>query len=141
MHPHKEEICRWANSPEGTKVWRKSYDDWDLFDNPIWDRNKIYITNNEWAELRKAQVDGKQLQYEDINGEWKDDKFTLEKSKYYTIEQWRIKPKKLTYKWQWLYKDASGKWRITYHHHERFNSNIFTEIQKWEPSKRLKNEN
>ncbi len=64
---HKKEIERWANCPDGTKVWVRGNGDskgWFLFESidVIWNKNFIYIVDDEYAELRKAEADGKTIQ-------------------------------------------------------------------------------
>ena len=59
--------------------------------------------NDEWAELRKAQVDGKQLQF---NAEHKQSSWEYKvlsvNPPIGTPEDWRVDPKKL-YEWQWIF--------------------------------------
>ena len=96
MHSHVDEIKYWAEHPNRTKVWIKSSNDtsWKLSDSCIaWFSSSKYIVDDEWAELRKAQADGKQLQckYEDSN--WINCTLTLEEIKNYgNNKEWRIKP-------------------------------------------------
>ncbi len=60
---HEKEIKYWAEHADNTKVWSKSINtenaNWWLDENPIWNsKGHIYIVDNEWAELRKANADG-----------------------------------------------------------------------------------
>ena len=58
--------------------------------NPIWEPNFTYIINDEYVEFRKAQAEGKQLQWQDnYHKVWECgfiNKFTL------TLNRYRIKP-------------------------------------------------
>lgn len=60
---HEKEIIRWAKSPEGTKVWFKlhDYDDkWRLEESRVkWSEDVDYVVNDDYATIRKAQIDGK----------------------------------------------------------------------------------
>ena len=62
---HEKEIKYWAKHPDGTKVWHKyTHEDklWELEEFTYWKKDEIYIIDDEWAKLRKAQVDGKTIQ-------------------------------------------------------------------------------
>jgi len=106
--PHKDEIIRWANSPEGTMVWYKDFGHWIITDNPSWDSGTLYIVDDEWAELRKAQADGKQLQR--FSGTWVDED-TLNMGTFEEPKYWRIKPEGV-YEWQWIImnNDSNSYW-------------------------------
>ena len=68
---HKNEIMRWANSPEGTRVWIKQEDGiWSKPYVPTWKKDSTYIVDDEWAEIRKAFFDNKTIQF--LNEEWED---------------------------------------------------------------------
>lgn len=56
---------KWGESPEGTKIWMKCCDDceWGLNNHFNFEPDCVYVIDNEWAELLKAQIDGKQLQF------------------------------------------------------------------------------
>ena len=138
-HPHHKEICYWAEHPVGTRVWVKDGVDskWYLLEShPDWFKSFIYVVNDEWAELRKAQIDGKQLQFKNID-------YTLED--YFLdntlVSDWRIKPEEPEYEWQWICKDKQGYFSITEHHYsdEIFELMEFMDweiFEKYEPSKR-----
>lgn len=57
---HKDEIVRWANSPEGTKVWYKRLynSKWVLCSYASWRSNYTYIVNDRQSEDRKKLADG-----------------------------------------------------------------------------------
>lgn len=105
---HKEEIVRWANSPDGTKVWEKLNSGWHLSTYPAWSPNVPYIVDDEWAELRKAQADGKQLQYCDIYNKWVDrvlDVSYMNTTSSSILSRWKIKPEP-------VYEDKMTKGQI-----------------------------
>ena len=99
---HEDEIQYWGSHPDGTKVWSKEGGEWELSEGaPAWLPEGQYIVDNDWAELRKAQADGEQLQYH-LNGrEWKDS--TIRRVDYVVgntkPENWRIE---VEYEYQWL---------------------------------------
>ena len=104
---HKEEIKYWAEQPDGTRVWCHedgNIEYWKLLCcSPEWFPQNIYIVDNEWATLRKAQSEGKQLQLS-ITGEvWKDKELTYSRMPLDEPEWWRIKPEEPVYEYQWLY--------------------------------------
>jgi len=107
---HGKEIKYWAEHPDGTRVWQRTDDigsEWELNLFPKWHETFHYIVADEWAELRKAQEDGKQLQ-------WKGSDAVLG---YYSmhntnIEDWRIKPdepEEPVYEYQWIYRIPTDK--------------------------------
>ena len=59
-HPHRKEIIKLANADFGTKVWCQMplNKTWDILNTPSWNPNCVYIVDNEYAELRKAEHDG-----------------------------------------------------------------------------------
>lgn len=90
---HINEMKRWADAPDGTRVWFKDVDDlsWDTTLMPLWVESCIYIVDDEWAELRKAQADGKQLQVYQNMVKWVDDRLVYSDLSSSTPERWRIK--------------------------------------------------
>ena len=97
---HKKEIIRWASSHNNTQVWYKfkqpiagNDDKWYLTTYcPSWRSDCHYVVDDEWAEIRKAVIDGKTIQKETKRG-WVDIKFTkktLTKNK--NVNKYRIKP-------------------------------------------------
>ena len=108
MHSHAEEIKYWADYPDRTRVWHRHKEKklWVLTSSPSWFKDRIYIVDNEWSELRKAQADGKQLQFKYGNSPWIDGTLTLEEIKNYgDNKEWRIKPenrKEPVHKYQWM---------------------------------------
>jgi len=58
MEIHRDEIKRYADSPDGTKVWSKSDGGiWATTITPAWNKNYIYIVDDMYAELRKESID------------------------------------------------------------------------------------
>jgi len=147
MHKHKDEICRWANSPDGTAVWYKYRGiDWTLTKNPHWSPDVNYVVYDEWAELRKAQIDGKQLQMNPTkSGPWVDKELTIDNMDSGAPYMWRIKPPEVAYEWQWLYyfehDDVIGVTEAFYSTEEEARNYIAKDVKvvkKWEQSKRIR---
>lgn len=144
---HSEEIKYWAEHPDNTQVWRKLSDDteWELVEFPQWRKNHKYIVNNEWAELRKAQEDGKQLEYKNkILNKWVCSTLTID---WITClgkmhKDWRVKPEKI-YEWQWIIQLQNDKYILTDYYIdedeliESYNG-TYKIIDRYEPSKRLR---
>ena len=89
-----KEIERWAKAPNGTKVWNRKKNDhtWYIAE-PLWAEYHIYVIGDEWAELRMAQIDGKQLQfYCSDENRWCDQPLEEIHFKCSTPSEWRIKP-------------------------------------------------
>lgn len=112
-HIHKDEIIRWAKCPNGTEIWHRHKGDkkWLKTDEPNWYPTKIYIVDDEFAELRKAYADGKTIQqHNPQTQEWVDiqNPFFI-----YGTSCYRIKPETKKVKlYQWLCKDENGKYYI-----------------------------
>ena len=106
---HGEEMKYLAEHKDRTKIWvGTSGRGWVLKRVVAWRPSATYIVDDEWAELRKAQADGKQLQYH-LNGiEWRDSSITRTD---YVIgntkpKGWRIRPEypeEPVYEWQWQF--------------------------------------
>ncbi len=98
---HEKEIKFWAEHKDGTKVWVK-FDDtgWKLENFPCWMSANMYIVDDEWAKLRKANADGAIVQYKSTFGGWLDRKkdwwkndfhFHIKMEKDITPKNFRIK--------------------------------------------------
>ena len=139
---HKDEICRWANCPDGTKVWIKDEETEWYLGKPIWFAHRKYIVNDAWAEIRKAFVDGKTIEYKDrecwIESIYENvHNFNLSNL---DIENYRIKPETI-HEWQW-YQESEGVFYLSHTFHT--NTDGFPKDETWhkfEPSKRIKNDN
>ena len=88
---HANEIKRWADCPDGTKIWYKTpiSTTWSTIEYPSWTERVKYIVDDEYAELRKAHTDGKQIEFQSMSGVWwcmENPSWIEESSKY------RIKP-------------------------------------------------
>jgi len=85
------EVIKWFCDNADKGVWRK-VKEWELIYRPIFDVSTIYVKNDEFAEYRKAEADGKQIQYRLYNRrEWRDcsvdDRiFTQQGAKEYRIK-------------------------------------------------------
>ena len=59
----KQEFGRWidANRPS---VWIYSirYGIWEKIPQPVWVEGNIYVVNDQWSKLRRAEAEGRQLQ-------------------------------------------------------------------------------
>jgi len=123
---HSDEIKYWAEHPNGTKVWQKfkaPNNEWMLISQGMFmDPESTYIVDDEWAELRKAQTDGKQLQW--FNGrEWIDKNLnSMDMCEYVSKpKDWRIKSRKFELKYTepcYLFDDCKnylehGRYRQT----------------------------
>lgn len=135
---HKDEIIRWANSHEGTRVWNKGpASRWQLIDNPRWTKDTKYIVDDRWSELRKAQEDGTQLQR--FDGEvW----FTCALRDYAvandTPKEWRIKPKPV-YEYQWvIHHTINDRFQFTEYMTEEETEGANYIVKRYEPSKRIR---
>ena len=95
---HKEAIQWFYEQPQGTKIWENKFGEWELTTVPLFDTVYDYAINDEYAEFRKAIVDGKQVESKveyftggsssDENRQWKLDtsgKF-VHNPKYYRIK-------------------------------------------------------
>ncbi len=109
---HKEEMIKFANSPVGTIVWCKMPTDelWDVTTLPSWDKDLIYILDDEYASLRKQFVDDKtQIEWlNTLHGEWEITTLTdldMFTQHLYAEYSYRIKPKTVT-KWKWVIYDS-----------------------------------
>lgn len=144
MRRHKDEIFRWLNSPDDTKVWinKNQGRGWYLYASKTincWYDEHSYIVDDEWAELRKAQADCKQLEFNITGNEWICKTLMItEDTKIENISKWRIKPEEPIYEWQWIYpytKANSDYFGITEHCTE---SQAEKDWEKIEQSKRAR---
>jgi len=63
---HKD-IILWLMEEDNKTVWiayKNNYNNWTLDSSPRFDINHIYIPNNEFSDLYKQQLEGKQIQYD-----------------------------------------------------------------------------
>ena len=141
-HKHASEIIRWANTEEGIGVWvRGDFDGatWLFTQTPTWKVASICIVDDEWQELRRAQIDGKQLQCLDwqVDG-WNNEILDYQALKLTTLSDWRIKPEEPVYEWQWLYLNGDmDSYKITNFLTEMEANDLpFLGIDKYNPSKR-----
>ena len=84
---HKEEIIRWANCPDDTGVWTRNINakkEWIKLSIPFWSNNRVYVVDDEYAELRKAQADGESILF---NGNRYNDLDFDSPLEYYSIEK------------------------------------------------------
>ena len=125
---HRDEIIRWAKQDVRKNVWfrTESSSKWDLIGNPAWSDNKIYIIDDEWATLRKAQIDGEKIQRKTIDNKWVDcvGECAFTENIFNSVTDFRIKPDVPEYEWQWIYQDAAtGRFVLT--------ETYYTEKPEW----------
>jgi len=86
------EVMKWFidNSEKG--VCRKDHKtkNWHFARNPQFNIKDIYVQNDEYAEYRKALVDGKTIQYKPRNYSWEN--ILIEPSFQLPVEKYRVKP-------------------------------------------------
>ena len=115
---HKDEIQYWAEHQDGMIVQFRTPESifWYKTDQPQWKPRNVYIVDNEWAFLRKAQREGKQLQCLNyFNPGWTDVSLDIDATKVTTPEEWRIKPAEPKYEYQWIYEIQPDTFVITEH--------------------------
>ncbi len=105
---HEKEINRWAECPDGTKVWalHKEGPDkkgWSLLEHPLWETVTNYIVDDEHSQFRKAQIDGRTiLAYQ---GGWYNINQCNEATQNFKLspadEYYKIETNRPTYYWQW----------------------------------------
>ncbi len=112
---HKEEIKLWADCEEETVVWsrRKNEYSWERVRYPKWINECEYVVDNDYADLRMAAIDGKDIFILTEDGE---DSIKLSEPNFtrppgdYSIGKF---PEK---KWQWLYINEAGHYCTTVHY-------------------------
>jgi len=89
---HKEAIQWFYEQPRGAEIYYK-YDEWCLTATPSWSTDSKYAINDEYAEFRKAIIDGKQVQFETCDGNgpyWKT--LDIKPNDKFMFDKYRIKP-------------------------------------------------
>ena len=146
---HADEICYWAKHPDGTKTWWKNkYENKWKFVDPGWyiDSEDIYIVDDKWSELRKAQADGKQLQSLIKPDKFEDQTLDRYLMSHSTPSEWRIKPKETVYEWQWIITtnydcfDITAKHFATKEEAQKSIGSLVSVFEKYKPSKRIRND-
>ncbi len=138
----KAEFNRWIN--EGRpQTWYKKNDEWTvLYTDPKWLKDGIYIVDDEYAEIRKSFYDGKTIQYyEESSGRW-----FVAASPSWTlpVDEYRIKPEKPVYEYQWYYIDSVTNVFLTSGHYvdieetEKETKILNVDWKPFEPSKRVR---
>ena len=94
MKIHRDEIIRYANCTEGTKVWERYNRDgesWMLTDLPLWSKDCIYVVDDMYAELRKESIDtGRPIQAFSLVPGWVTIKDASELTE--PLRKYRLKP-------------------------------------------------
>ncbi len=110
---HSRQIKRWADCPDGTKVWIKNNTEgWTLLETPMWLPDEVYVVDDEYSDLRKAYLEGKEIEV--YQGDWYDIGLCNAKAQNFELfppdSYYRIKSDDPVYYWQWekLDKDTGG---------------------------------
>ena len=96
---HEKEIKYWAEHQDITNVWTKVGKLWSKTHAPAWHPEIIYIVDDEWSGLRKANADGATIQgwrgteWRDESTNWWREDFYEAVEKGLTPDDFRIKPK------------------------------------------------
>ncbi len=80
---HEKEMIRWAKSKEDTRVWYQiiGRKNWRSLSSPAFSKDCRYVVDDEFAEIRKAFIDGEKIQMkilwanncsDNFNREWTD---------------------------------------------------------------------
>ena len=71
---HEKEIILWSKEKDGTGVWKLfevPNKKWMLLSQGMFlEPESLYIVDNEWASLRKAQIDSLSLECKSEEGAW-----------------------------------------------------------------------
>ncbi len=89
---HEDEIERLNKLPYGTKVWYRPVDekrDWRKITSPGWGNEFLYVADDDWADLRMQQMDGKIIQISNDGTDWNDDYRT---TFTYPLSYYRVTP-------------------------------------------------
>ncbi len=132
IEEHREAIKWFCDNPN-KGVWRKDTptNDWYIDLEPSFYEDYIYIQNDEYAEFRKALVDGKSIQHM-YNGKWCDCyDFTPQRDfENDKPEHYRVKPEEPKFKvGDWVVDKSSG---LIIQAYEDMRYNYF---ELWEPEK------
>ena len=94
---HEDEMVRFAQSPEGTKVWFRAIESrkWVSSYSPSWSNGYIYIVDDEWSKIAKQCIDDPSKVECHIGAEgWVTTTFyTLRRLRQQNVKKYRIKPK------------------------------------------------
>lgn len=129
------EVIKWWIDNTDKCVWIKKDVGWMLYDEPTFHIEDVYVQNDEYAEFRKALVDGKQLQYKcwypNQKTKWKDFTAVTATANFdVAIDYLRIKPDEPEFKvGDWVVDKSSG---FTIRAYEGM---IKKNFKKWEPVK------
>ena len=141
--PHKNEMHRLADAEEGTEVWcqHNEVNGWELISIVAWSDNFDYIVDDEWAQIRKAMVDGKTIECKSINGDWVPTVCKIGRLAGDDVVIYRIKPDVVEEVFYYQYEKLhAGRIDDTCHVSEdRANRSNYTEANGWfkiESSKR-----
>jgi len=116
---HREVIKRFVDAPE-KGVWCKSVGaikEWNIVKNPTFYEDRIYVTNDEWADISKQFIDDpEKVEYLHGSNWIKTMCATVEGIRYGNIKEYRIKPKEPEFKvGDWVIMTPIGNYPETIH--------------------------
>jgi len=106
---HREVIKRFVDAPE-KGIWCKSVGaikEWNIVRDPTFYKDRIYVTNDEWAEISKQFIDDRtKVEYKESSGIWLPTQAVgIETMRLNNINDYRIKPDEPKFK--------VGDWVVT----------------------------
>lgn len=130
---HSNVIKWFCDNPE-RGVWYRMIDAkvWKLLTRPTFQIFEVIVQNDKYAEFRKAQADGKQIQYRPpekyrANEDWFD--ATISSSDFVSNNEFRIKPDEPTFKeGDWVFDiETESIYQFKKH------MIVYPSIKLWEP--------
>jgi len=110
-----KEFERWVKAGR-PRVWVKNVSDkegdWVLMPLlPTWFKNRVYVIDDEYAEIRKAFYDGKKIQWRcESEQEW----YPLSYDDFYKpVDKYRIKPEEPVYEYKFVRESPYNGWIVT----------------------------
>lgn len=110
---HEKEMIKWAKSPDNTAVWynTKTADGWERIFAPGWHSEYVYVIDDEYANLRKAGSDGKEILFNANFGTKGPAKWTILNSNEagwdFPLEAYKIKVNTMTSTLEFRYPGAT----------------------------------
>ena len=114
---HKEVIKRFVEAPE-KGIWCKTIGairEWNLVKDPTFNENRIYVTNDEWADISKQFIDDRtKVEYKRFGNWSKTKSVDVEAMREQHIKDYRIKHAEPAFKeGDWVeYTTVAGKKKI-----------------------------
>jgi hypothetical protein len=131
---HREVIKWWIDNPDKGVWYKNSLNEWIRLTEPEFSEYFIYLQNDEYAEFRKALVDGKIVQHNlhsDCAPKYRDVYETVNKIiKSVPASCYRIKPEEPEFKvGDWIIDKSSG-FII-----QAYEDMLVKNFKKWKPTK------